>query len=68
MPSAEYFHRQADICLRLSLIATDEEIATRLLAMAEDYKFKAAAAEHQSEPVAPHLMSAPDLTDGAEQG
>jgi len=37
MPSAAYFRRQADICLRLSLIASDEGVSSRLVAMAKDY-------------------------------
>ncbi len=37
MPSAEYFRRQADICLRLSLIASDEEVSSRLIVMAREY-------------------------------
>jgi hypothetical protein len=37
MPSAAYFRRQADVCLRLSLIASDNAVSTRLLAMAKDY-------------------------------
>ena len=37
MPTAEYFRRQADICIRLSLIASSEEVMTRLIAMAQDY-------------------------------
>ena len=36
MPTAEYFRRQADICIRLSLIASSEEVMTRLIAMAQD--------------------------------
>jgi len=49
MPSSEYFSRQADICLRLSAIASDEELASRLIAMTQGYRAKAAA----SEPIAP---------------
>ena len=37
MPSAAYFRRQADICLRLSLIASDDAISTRLVTMAKEY-------------------------------
>jgi hypothetical protein len=37
MPSAEYFRRQADICLRLSLIASDDAISARLVTMAKEY-------------------------------
>jgi hypothetical protein len=37
MPSAAYFRRQADICLRLSLIASDNAISARLVTMAKEY-------------------------------
>jgi hypothetical protein len=30
----------ADICLRLSLIASDDEVSSRLIVMAQDYKAK----------------------------
>jgi hypothetical protein len=52
MPSsrAEYYRRQANICLRLSLAAVDDEACTRLLAMARHFKSKADAAERESEP------------------
>ena len=40
MPTPEYFRRQADICLRLSLIASDDEVSSRLIVMAQDYKAK----------------------------
>jgi hypothetical protein len=45
MPSAEYFRRQADICLRLSLAASDAEISNRLIMMAGEYKLRAAEAD-----------------------
>jgi hypothetical protein len=45
MPSEEYFRRQADICLRLSLAASNAEISTRLIMMAEEYKLRATEAE-----------------------
>lgn len=41
MPSAAYFRRQADICLRLSLIASDEEVSNRLIIMSREYAAKA---------------------------
>jgi hypothetical protein len=41
MPSAAYFRRQADICIRLSLIASDEEVSNRLIIMANGYAEKA---------------------------
>jgi hypothetical protein len=43
MPSSAYFLRQADICLRLSLVASDDQVSSRLVAMAQEYKTKAAA-------------------------
>ena len=48
MPSAEYFRRQSDICLRLSLIASDDEVSGRLIMMAQEYKAKADAIEAES--------------------
>jgi hypothetical protein len=43
MPSAAYFRRQADICLRLSLISSDGEVSNRLIIMAKEYTTKADA-------------------------
>ena len=63
MPSPTYFRFQADICLRLSLIASDEEVASRLLAMSRGYTAKADALEAQSPPLAPETM-APALSGG----
>jgi hypothetical protein len=45
MPSSAYFLRQADICLRLSLVASDAQVSNRLIALAQEYKAKAAALE-----------------------
>jgi hypothetical protein len=53
MPSADYFRRQADICVRLSLATSDPEISSRLVMMAEEYKLRAAEAEAQSPPTEP---------------
>jgi hypothetical protein len=49
MPSAAYFRRQADICLRLSLIASDEEVSSRLIAMARGYTSSAEALAGEGE-------------------
>ena len=49
MPSAGYLRRQADICLRLALIASDEEASGRLLAIYHDYKAKADAMDAEGE-------------------
>jgi uncharacterized membrane protein len=35
MSRAAYFRRQADVCLRLSLISTTEEVSNRLIVMAQ---------------------------------
>ena len=45
MPNSEYFRRQADICLRLSLIASDDEVSNRLITMARSYMAKGDALE-----------------------
>jgi hypothetical protein len=43
MSRADYFRRQADTCLRLSLISSSEEVTNRLVVMAQDYRTKADA-------------------------
>jgi hypothetical protein len=48
MPSAAYFRRQADICLRLAVISSDEEVSNRLIMMAREYAAKGAALTRQS--------------------
>jgi len=50
MPSAAYFRRQADICLRLSLIASDDAISTRLVTMAKEYLATSEALERATGP------------------
>ena len=37
MPSAEYYHRQADLCIRLSRARSDKKASARLLILAETY-------------------------------
>jgi hypothetical protein len=59
MPSAAYFRRQADICLRLSLISSDGEVSNRLIIMAREYAAKADAMEEAPAdappgPIGPH--------------
>jgi len=41
MPSSEYFRRQSDLCRRLSMIASSEEVANQLIAMAQGYTDRA---------------------------
>ena len=59
MPSAAYFRRQADICLRLAVIASDEEVSNRLVMMAREYAAKGAALTSQSGAGAPPGADAP---------
>ena len=66
MPSAEYFRRQADICLRLSLAASNAEISTRLIMMAEEYKLRATEAEARASPPAEAMN--PNMTPDREAG
>jgi hypothetical protein len=77
MPGAAYFHRQADICLRLALIASDEEVSNRLILMAREYTAKGAAQARQSGGDAPPRAhppasretedpALPSPTDGAD--
>ena len=63
MPSTEYFRRQSDICLRLALIASSEEVATRLVAMAQDYHAQADEIEAESTKAMPTIMG-PSTSDG----
>jgi hypothetical protein len=65
MPSAAYFRRQADICLRLSLIASDDAISTRLVTMAKEYLATGEALERQGESATPYLVgdSAAEATE-----
>jgi hypothetical protein len=46
--SCRIFRAQADVCLRLSLISSTDEVSTRLVAMAQVYTAKADAIEADS--------------------
>ena len=48
MPSAAYFRRQADICLRLSLIASDDGVSSRLITMAREYMATSEALDQET--------------------
>ena len=41
MPSSQYYDRQADTCIKLATVSAEEEVARRLITMAEEYKRKA---------------------------
>jgi hypothetical protein len=45
MPSPEYYHRQADLCLRMALLASEYEERVRLLDIANGYRDNAARVE-----------------------
>jgi hypothetical protein len=49
MPSADYFRRQAEICVRLSALAKEKELSSRLMLMAKHYMGKAVAAAARPE-------------------
>jgi hypothetical protein len=63
MPSAAYFYSQADVCLRLSLISSDDEISTRLILMAKEYEAKAMAAEANSKSPPAEATDQTNLSD-----
>jgi len=79
MPSVAYFRRQADICFRLALIASDEEVSNRLIMMAKEYTAKGDALAKQADVSArfdpaplpgmeeddPVLNLAPDVPDSS---
>jgi hypothetical protein len=62
MPSSAYFRRQADICLRLSLIASDEEVSNRLIKMSREYLAKGDALAGREADAGPSL---PDHEPGS---
>jgi hypothetical protein len=64
MLSSEYFRRQADICLRLSLVASDEVVSTLLIAMAQDYVAQADEIEAESTKAMPTIMGPSTSPDG----
>ena len=77
MPSSAYFHRQADVCLRLALLASDEEVSNRLILMAREYTAKGTALAGQLGGDAPPSVhppasretedaALPSLTDGRD--
>jgi hypothetical protein len=45
VPSPEYYHRQADLCLRMALLTSDYEERLRLLDVANGYRDDAVRVE-----------------------
>jgi hypothetical protein len=49
MQGSSYFRHRADTCFRLSASCTDQRLANRIRAMAEDFMAKAAYADVEDE-------------------
>jgi hypothetical protein len=62
MLSADYYRRQADVCVRLSVAQRDEAISRRLIILAKAYKDKA------DDMVRSKQAAAPTLSRSAERG
>jgi hypothetical protein len=45
MPSSEYYHRQADVCVRMALSASSYEERVRLIEVANEYRDRASRGE-----------------------
>jgi hypothetical protein len=54
MPSASYYRQQAETCLRLSRRVRDD-VAARLIEMAEEYRAKANDTEGDFPTLPPHM-------------
>ena len=55
MPSREYLRRQAEVCFKLAVLATEGERSRHLIALAEEYRAKAADQELQCLRYAPSI-------------
>jgi hypothetical protein len=67
MPSAEYFRRQADICIRLSLIASNEGVSNRLITMAREYMASSEALDREKG-AAPASVDPASMAQSASSG
>jgi hypothetical protein len=61
---SDYYRRQADICLALSLMGEDPMIAVALIAMARELLEKAEEAERGAEVPPPHVTDRDPSDDG----
>jgi hypothetical protein len=69
MPGPEYYRRQADICLALSLLGEDPLIAEALIAKANEFLDRAKEAERGLEsPLPPSPLTGEDDRDGVDLG
>ena len=60
MPSSEYFRRQAELCLRLAMLAANEDAARVLLERHDDLIARAGAVDGPSGDLAPDAASDED--------
>ena len=67
MPSPEYYHRQADLCLRMALSSAQYEERLRLLDIANGYRASAVRVE-ACEPSGPVSILFPQLPHMALSG
>ena len=56
MPGPDYYRRQADICLGMSVLGEDPAIAAALIALAKEFLAKAEAAERADSAPLPHVI------------
>jgi hypothetical protein len=68
MSRAEYYWRQADICLRLSLLSEDEEIADLLINKALQFLSQADAATEGAQGTPPAHMIESEHSAGSDKG
>ncbi len=70
MPSADYYRRQSELCLRLALLQDDEPTTYRLVELARDLQARAeeAEADPESGGMPAYMMeSDPSLADGQDR-
>ena len=63
MLSTDYYRRQADVCVRLSVVQSDEAISRRLIILAKAYKDEADDMA-RSTPAAPALSRSAEPCSG----
>ena len=66
MPSPEYYHRQADLCLRMALSSAQYEERLRLLDIANGYRASAVRVE-ACEPSGPVSILSPTSANGTKR-
>jgi len=64
MLSADYYRRQADVCVRLSVVQSDEAISRRLIILAKAYKDAADDMARSAQAAAPALSRSAEPCSG----